>query len=173
MPEQRQEWKERSGDTFFASHSPIQRQPGLPRHYRPPSSLDWSFWGRARKSSLIDCLLPREMHHEFYHAQSDVHCHNPANQKIPKAICLNGRHEGVVGHICNSLPNRSSRRRLMARNTIPHVRCNIAEKALSALAPILPVAVEDVKATVRAEAVAVAGMKKDAATVVPAAVPLW
>lgn len=60
----------------------------------------------------------------------------------------------------------------MARNTIPHVRCSIAEKALSALAPTLLVAAEDVKATARAEAVAVAGMK-DAAAVVPAAVPLW
>jgi hypothetical protein len=61
----------------------------------------------------------------------------------------------------------------LAPNTIPYVRCSIAEKPLSDLATTLPVAAEDVKATARAEAVAVAGMKKDAAAAVPAAELLW
>ena len=50
----------------------------------------------------------------FHHGQSDVHHYNPANKKEAEAICLDGRHEGVIGHICDSLPNRSSRRRLGA-----------------------------------------------------------
>jgi hypothetical protein len=57
-------------------------------------------------------------------------------------------------------------------NVFHQVRCTIAAKPPSDLTSTSSVAAEDVKATARAEAVAVVGMKNDAAVIVPV-VPLW
>jgi len=43
-----------------------------------------------------------------------VYYYNLANKKKAEAIYLNGKYESVIDYIYDSLPNRSSRRRLNA-----------------------------------------------------------